>query len=108
MPEASNGRGSSLFGDASLCGRIIKRAGNTWSATFLDDPHGTYSEWDAKSQSMRVVEPNSHKVRNTTDWSVIWEKINRDGIADIRDDSEIPHSGVVLDGICYVPMKQPF
>jgi hypothetical protein len=86
----------SSFGLGATRGYIIKKAGNTWSAVSMVDPRGTIKI------NGRTVEPSFNKVLNITDWSVIWEKLERAGIADIRDDSEIPGSGGVEDGISYV------
>jgi hypothetical protein len=84
------------FGLGGDSGRIIKKTGNTWSAISMYDPQRT------QSVNGKFVEPSSKKMLNTTDWSALWEKLERAGIADIRDDSEIPHSGLVMDGISYV------
>jgi hypothetical protein len=87
------------FGIQGYGGSSIKKVGNTWSAIAISDPHGTVGEWDAKSQSWRNVEASFTKVENSIDWQPPWEKLEHAGIAEIRDDSEIQHSGVVEDGV---------
>jgi hypothetical protein len=84
------------FGISGQGGTIIKRVGGKWSGVILSDPRGT------QMINGRYVEPSAKKAPSTIDWAQIWEKLERAGIEDIRDDSEIPHCQEVLDGVSYV------
>lgn len=84
------------FGLTGYGGSIIKRVGNKWSAVSMYDPQQT------RKINGRYVEPSLKKRPDTIDWPAIWERLEQAGIAEIRDDSEISHCGVVLDGIAYV------
>jgi len=73
------------FGISGFGGSIIKRVENRWSAFSLFDPEHT------QGVNGRYVEPSLTKGPHATDWAKTWEKLESAGIADIRDDSEIPH-----------------
>jgi hypothetical protein len=76
------------FGIGPLQGFTMKRVGKSWSALSM-------IHWYSQSPR-RVAVPKS------TDWAGTWEKLQRGGIAAIRDDSEIPHCKSITDGVGYV------
>jgi hypothetical protein len=84
------------FGISGLGGAIVRRIDHKWSAFNLSDPQGT------QMINGRYVEPSAKKAADSIDWARIWEKLERAGIENIRDDSEIPHCKSVLDGVSYV------
>jgi hypothetical protein len=84
------------FGISGLGGTIVRRIDHKWSAFILSDPQGT------RRINGRYVEPSAKKAAESIDWARIWEKLEREGIENIRDDSEIPHCKAVLDGVSYV------
>ena len=84
------------FGIQGFGGSIIKRTGNKWSAVSMYDPRHT------QMINGGYVEANPKKGPKKTDWAMVWERMERAGIADIRDDSEIPNCSQILDGISYV------
>jgi hypothetical protein len=84
------------FGISGMGGTIIQRVGDKWSAVTLSDPQGT------RMINGKRVKPSSNKAPDTIDWAQTWEKLEYAGIENIRDDSEIPHCGAILDGVSYV------
>lgn len=84
------------FGISGNRGLVIKRLRNRWSVFSLSDPQGT------ESINGIPVGPSIRSEPGGTRWAGIWGKMEQAGIAEIRDDSEIPHCSVVLDGISYV------
>ena len=90
------------FGLGGNTGRIMCKTGDTWSAFIYSESNSVLKKWDAESNSYKIVEPKVVNIKNTTDWSDLFEKLESAGFFDIRDDSEIKHSFGVGDGIGYV------
>ncbi len=84
------------FGLSGYGGSIIKRVSGQWSASLLSDPQGT------RGINGRPVEASIKEWTGDTDWAETWGKMEQTGIEKIRDYSEIPRCGSVLDGISYV------
>lgn len=76
------------FGLGPLRGFIIRRTGTKWSAL-------APTEWPDRRAKLAAV-PRS------TDWARTWDELERGGLLQLRDDSEIPQCEMVLDGIGYV------
>ena len=76
------------FGLGPLTGHVIRRSEGRWSALASRQAYKTPTE--------------SLRVPRSTDWAATWARLERDGIREIRDDSENPSCHMVLDGIGYV------
>jgi hypothetical protein len=76
------------FGISGYRGYVIRRIGQRWSGLAVtEDTSGR---------------PAFPKVPAAADWGATWEELERGGLADIRDDSELVHCQMVMDGIGYV------
>jgi hypothetical protein len=84
------------FGLTGQRGFILRKSGDKWTSFSLSDPQGTHII------NGRPVEASIKKGPKRTDWPQKWERLIQSGILEIKDDSQIPHCSVVLDGIGYV------
>ena len=69
-------------------GYVIRRTANKWSAVAGDQ--------------FQQTKPRLRPVPTSTDWAAVWERLERDGIGDLRDDSERGSCNTILDGVAYV------
>src|SRR5436190_4099554 len=76
------------FGIAGSNGYAVSRVRGKWSANAM--------------VQLPYQQAHFNKVPHSTDWANMWADLQRGGIADIRDDSEIPKCTQVLDGVSYV------
>ena len=76
------------FGLGPLTGYVMKRSEGRWSAL------ASRQAYKRATESLRV--PRS------ADWAATWARLERDGIREIRDDSDNPSCVMVLDGVGYV------
>jgi hypothetical protein len=84
------------FGGSGITGEAIKRTNDKWSSISMVIPSG------GESVDGQPVEQKLKTAPDSIDWPVVWEKLERAGINEIRDDSEIQRCSRTLDGISYV------
>ena len=76
------------FGIGGYRGYLIRRIGQKWSGLAITE----------ETSGKRTFP----KVPGATDWAKTWDALERGGLAEIRDDSELVHCEMVQDGIGYV------